>query len=74
MFVPHEIIIIGAMLYYKKHDISYTEVNQYIKRRGFKIELDESFNEFTFIKLTKEGFHIDNIPNMNPVMIQFLMQ
>ena len=73
-FVPHEIIIIGTMLYKQKHDVTYKEVSDYIKRRNFDVELEEDFTNFKFIKSTDSGYHIDNIPSMNPVIIQFLAQ
>lgn len=73
MFIPYEIIILGAMLYFHKKDIEYKAVNNYIKRRQFHIEL-ENEDEFQFIKATKNGFHVDKIPPMNPAIMQFLMQ
>ena len=74
MFVPHEIIIIGTMIHNRKHDVTYKEVQEYIKRRGFLVELEEDFTNFEFIKSTDMGYHIDNIPHMNPTMVQFLAQ
>lgn len=73
MFIPYEIIILGAMLYFHKNDIEYKAVNNYIKRRQFHIELENN-DEFQFIKATNSGFHVDNIPPMHPAMVQFLMQ
>ena len=73
MFIPHEIIIIGTMIHNRKHDVTYKEVQEYIKRRGFNVEL-ENEDEFQFIKTTDNGFHVDNIPPMNPAIVQFLMQ
>ena len=73
MFIPHEIIIIGTMIHNRKHDVTYKEVQEYIKRRGFLVEL-ENEDGFQFIKSTDSGYHIDNIPRMNPAMVQFLMQ
>lgn len=73
-FVPHEIIIIGTMLYTKKHDVAYKEVNDYIKRRNFGVELDNNDDNFEFVKRTDNGFHIDEIPPMHPSIIQFLSQ
>ena len=73
MFIPHEIIIIGTMIHNRKHDVTHKEVQEYIKRRGFNVEL-ENEDEFQFIKTTDNGFHVDNIPPMNPAIVQFLMQ
>ena len=73
-FVPHEIIIIGTMIHNRKYDVTYKEVQEYIKRRGFNVELEEDFTNFEFIKSTDSGYHIDNIPHMNPAMVQFLAQ
>ena len=73
MFIPYEIIILGAMLYFHKNDIEYKAVNNYIKRRQFHIELEKD-DEFQFIKATDNGFHVDNIPPMNPAIVQFLSQ
>ena len=74
MFVPHEITIIGTMIHKHKNNVSYKEVQEYIKRRGFNIELENDFEHFEFINKTDNGFHIDRIPPMHPAMIQFLMQ
>ena len=61
------------MLYFNKNDIEYKAVNNYIKRRQFHIEL-ENEDEFQFIKVTDNGFHVDKIPPMHPAIVQFLMQ
>ena len=74
MFMPYEIIIIGAMIYFKTKDIEYKAVYNYIKRRQFHIELEANEDEFQFIKVTNKGFKIDKIPPMHPSMIQFLAQ
>lgn len=73
-FVPHEIIVIGTMIYNKRKDVSYKDVNDYIKRRGFKIELEHDFEDFEFINKTNNGFHIDEIPPMHIALVQFLAQ
>lgn len=73
-FIPHEIIIIGTMLYNQKHDVTYKEVSDYIKRRNFGVELEEDFTNFEFIKSTDNGYHVDNIPHMHPAIVQFLAQ
>ena len=73
-FVPHELIIIGTMLYKQKHDVTYKEVSDYIKRRNFGVELEEDFNTFEFIKVVGGGFHIDQMPPMHPQMLYFLSQ
>ena len=73
-FVPHEIIIIGTMLYNQKHDVTYKEVSDYIKRRNFGVELEEDFTNFTFIKPTDSGYHVDNMPYIHPAIVQFLAQ
>lgn len=74
MFMPYEIIIIGTMICLHKQDVSNKEVQAYIKRRGFKIELEHNNDSFQFIEKTENGFHINQIPHMNPAMIQFLAQ
>ena len=74
MFIPHEIAVIGAMINKKTKNISYHDVNAYIKRRQFNIELEEPFDRFDFITATDTGFKIDKIPPMQPSMIQFLAQ
>lgn len=73
-FVPHEIIIIGTMIHNKKHDVTYKEVNDYVKRRNFGVELEEDFTNFTFIKSTNSGYHVDNMPYIHPTIVQFLAQ
>lgn len=71
-FIPHEIIIIGTMLYNQKHYVTYKEVSDYIKRRNFGVELEEDFTNFTFIKSTDSGYHVDKMPYIHPAIVQFL--
>lgn len=74
MFLPYEIIILGVMLHNKINNVTYKQVNEYIKRRQFNLELDEDFTNFEFVEITDKGFCVDKIPPIHPQMKAFLAQ
>ena len=73
VYIPHEYTIIGAFIHYRKYYITYDEYNSYMLLKKFHIDIEHDFNGFDFVKVTDSGYHIDQIPQMPPDMIRFLL-